>query len=87
VYKGKPLANGRVSFIPRGATLTEGFDSQYERMTDADGRASFTPKLGDVYLVVAHHVEPAEAGPNHEGTKYSATLTVIVPQICPCCGE
>lgn len=87
LYKGKPLANARVSFIARSATLAEGFDPQHERMTDAEGRATFTPKAGDVYLVVAHHVEPTEKGENHENTKYSATLTVFVPQICPCCGE
>ena len=29
LYKGKPMADARVSFIPRGATLTEGFDPRY----------------------------------------------------------
>jgi uncharacterized GH25 family protein len=87
MYKGKPLADARVSFIPRGEALTEGFDKRYERMTDEQGRASFTPTAGNCYLVVAHRQEPKEAGKGHEGTKYSATLTVFVPETCPCCGE
>ena len=86
-YKGKPLAGERVSFIPRGATLTEGFDPRFERKTDERGRASFTPNEGNYYLVVAHKAEPNERGEGYTSTKYSATLTVLVPQICPCCGE
>jgi hypothetical protein len=50
-------------------------------------RASFTPKEGNYYLVVAHREEPKEAGKDYQSTKYSATLTVLVPQVCPCCGE
>src|SRR6185437_10019199 len=87
LYKGKPLAKGRVSFIPRGVTLTEGFDKRYERTTDAEGRASFTPTEGNYYLIVAHHLEPKESGKGYTSTKYSATMTVLVPQVCPCCGE
>jgi uncharacterized GH25 family protein len=87
LYKGKPLADARVSFIPRGETLTEGFDKRYERQTDANGRASFTPTDGNYYLVVAHWKEPNESGKGYESTKYSATLTILVPQVCPCCGE
>lgn len=86
-YKGEPLADARVSFVPRGTVLKRGFDSQYERMTDTQGRASFEPVEGNVYLLVAHHEEPGEAGEGYTSTKYSATLTVLVPQICPCCGE
>jgi uncharacterized GH25 family protein len=87
IYKGKPLANAQVSFIPRGETLSEGLDPRYERLTDKEGRASFTPKEGNYYLVVAHREEPDEGGKDYRSTKYSATLTVQVPQICPCCGE
>jgi uncharacterized GH25 family protein len=87
LYKGKPLAGARVSFIPRGTTLAEGFDKRYERKTDAKGRARFTPTEGNYYLVVAHHLEPKEAGKGYKSTKYSATLAVLVPQVCPCCGE
>jgi uncharacterized GH25 family protein len=87
LYKGKPLPDARVSFIPRGETLTEAFDKRYERMTDANGRASFTPTDGNYYLVVAHRQEPNESGQDYKSTKYSATLTVLVPQVCPCCGE
>ena len=34
LYKGKPLARERVSFIPRGATLKNELDERYERTTD-----------------------------------------------------
>jgi uncharacterized GH25 family protein len=85
LYKGKPLANTRVSFVPRAQTLADGFDPDYERTTDQEGRASFTPRTGDVYLVVAHHHEAAEAGDGYDSTKYSATLVIFVPDVCLCC--
>jgi hypothetical protein len=87
LYKGKPLAKARVSFIPRGESLSEDLDPRYERLTDDKGRASFTPKEGNYYLVVAHWQEPKEVGKDYQSTKYSATLTVLVPQVCPCWGE
>jgi uncharacterized GH25 family protein len=87
LFKGKPLAGATVSFIPRGVTLDDGFDKRYERMTDENGKASFTPTEGNYYLVVAHKLEADEKGKDYTSTKYSATLTVLVPQVCPCCGE
>jgi uncharacterized GH25 family protein len=87
LYKGKPLPRAQVSFIPRGETLTEGLDQRYERLTDSKGQAAFTPKEGNYYLVVAHWEEPKEGGKDFQSTKYSATLTVLVSQVCPCCGE
>lgn len=87
LLKGQPLAGARVSFIPRGETLSEGLDDRYERLTDADGNASFAPTTGNSYLVVAHHRAEDEKGEGHELTTYSATLTVFVPEVCPCCSE
>jgi uncharacterized GH25 family protein len=87
LLKGQPLAEARVSFIPRGEALTEGFDERYERKTDAKGDASFTPTTGNYYLVVVHHVSPDEKGTDYVQTTYSATLAVLVPDVCPCCGE
>ena len=84
-FKGKPLANTVVSFIPRGENLTEKFDARFERRTNANGRATFEPKSANTYLVVAHHATK-ESGKGFDSTKYSATMTVFVPQICPCCG-
>ncbi|MCA8993224.1 MAG: DUF4198 domain-containing protein [Planctomycetaceae bacterium] len=86
-FKGKPLSEARVSFIPRGVTLKPEFDPEYEQQTDSAGRVQFEPKGGNVYLIVAHHEEPDEAGEGFTSTKYSATLTLFVPEICPCCGE
>jgi uncharacterized GH25 family protein len=87
LFKGQPLADARVSFIPRGETLREGFDDRYERMTDADGRTSFIPTTGNEYLAVVHHRVDDEKGAGYDATTYSATLTVFVPEVCPCCEE
>jgi hypothetical protein len=86
LFGGKPLPGVKVSFIPRGVTLKEGTDPEYERTTGADGRAAFTPKAGNYYLVVARHTR-AETGTGYEAVAYTAALTVFVPQKCPCCGE
>jgi uncharacterized GH25 family protein len=85
LFKGRPLADERVSFIPRGATLAEGFDPKFERRTDAEGRCRWETTEGTYVLVVAHREEPAEKGAGYETTKYSATLVVNVPGRCPCC--
>ncbi len=87
LLNGQPLADSQVSFIPRSESLTEKFDDRYERKTDANGLASFTPKTGDYYLVVAHQHAADEKAEGYDSTAYSATLTVFVPEICPCCGE
>lgn len=87
LFHGKPLEGTKVSFIPRGTTLKDGFDADYERTTGTDGKATFTPKTGNFYLVVAHRKEPAAAGEKYEELSYAATLTVFVPEKCPCCGE
>jgi uncharacterized GH25 family protein len=87
LFRGKPLPDVRVSFVPRGETLAGGFDKTYDRTTDAAGRAEFTPKAGNYYLVVVHHKEAAAANLEYDTVSYSATLTVFVPEICPCCGE
>ena len=87
LFKGLPMADHVVSFIPRGATLAEGFDPNHERKTDADGRCSYTPKEGNLVLVVAHYVDPEQKGDDYEKANYAATLVLDVPQRCPCCAE
>ncbi len=87
LYKGKPLADTVVSFIPRGTKLKEGFDPDYDRKTDGKGMATFEPKDANYYLIVAHHEDSNDKGKGYDATKYSATLTIFVPAICPCCGE
>lgn len=90
LFNGKPLANEKISFIPRGVELDKGFDKKYERMTDADGTATFTPTDGNYYLVVAHKKTDEKGtgtnGKPYEFTQYGATLTLFVPQTCACCG-
>lgn len=87
LFRGQPLQNARISFIPRGQTLAETFDERFERMTDAQGVASIALKQATYHLIAAHHQDPREKGEGYESIKYSATLTVLVPAICPCCGE
>jgi uncharacterized GH25 family protein len=87
---GKPAEGVKVSFIPRGVTLKEGTDPDYERITDKNGGATFAPKVGTYHLIVAHIEKPGKgtlAGQDYEATKYSATLSVLVPQKCPCCDD
>jgi uncharacterized GH25 family protein len=84
---GQPLANTRVSFIPRGVELRKDFDTRYERKTDEKGIAEFEPNQANSYLIVAHYLDESAGGKNYKSTKYSATMTLFVPAICPCCGE
>lgn len=87
LLQGKPLADERVSFIPRGEQLAEGFDPRFERRTDAEGRCSYTPREGNYLLVVAHRTAADERGADFDRTAYSATLVLNVPQRCPCCDD
>jgi hypothetical protein len=87
LFKGRPLADQVVSFIPRGATLAEGFDADHERKTDAEGRCRYTPKEGNLVLVVAHLERPDEKGEGYDKAAYAATLVLDVPQRCSCCVE
>lgn len=87
VFREKPLAGARVSFIPRGETLASGLDPKYERTTDEQGLAEFIPSTGNYYLVVAHYKADDERGEGYDATQYTATMTVLVPEICPCCDE
>jgi uncharacterized GH25 family protein len=87
LYYGKPLAQTKVSFIPRGAVLSTDFDKTYERNTDQDGIVSFEPKEANLYLIVSHFIDNNGSGSNYKYTNYCATLTLIVPGVCPCCSE
>lgn len=87
LLRGKPVKNARVSFIPRLQTLAKEFDKRYERKTDSQGNASFTPKTGDQFLIVAHHHAEDESTKDYDETAYSAALFLYVPEVCPCCGE
>ena len=86
LFRGKPLAGVKVSFVPRGVTLKEGTDADHERTTDKEGKVSVIPKTGNYYLIVAHH-KTEEKGEKFQATQYAATLTVFVPEKCPCCDE
>jgi len=87
MFHGKPFPGARISFIPRGEALQESFDERYERKTGADGTATFTPVSGDQYLIVVHHLAENEPGDGYQATAYSATMTLFVPDLCPCCDE
>ena len=90
LLSGKPVEGVKVSFIPRGVTLKEGMDADYERITDKKGAASFAPKVGTYHLIVAHIERPEKgtlSGQAYEATKHTATLSLLVPQKCPCCDD
>ena len=80
LFESRPLTDARVSFIPRGTQLAEGFDAQYEQKTDSQGTATLTPRESNIYLIVVHHKAPDRKGPGFDETSYSATLTVHVMQ-------
>lgn len=82
LHHGRPLADHRVAFIPRGAVPAGEFDPAFERRTDATGRCSYEPPEGNLVLVVAHVDAPEEHGPDFDRTVYAATLVVDVPQRC-----
>jgi uncharacterized GH25 family protein len=81
LWNGKPLPNATVAFIPRGAVLAEGKDSQHEKETDANGYVAFTPSEGNLLLAVVHHVAPDESGEGYDKTHYGATMVLPVPQV------
>lgn len=76
---GKPLPQARVTFVPRGASLAEEFDAEYERISDSEGRVQFVPKQGNVLFAVVHHMAEDEAGEGYENTHYSAAMVIQVP--------
>lgn len=75
---GEPLSDARVSIVPRGVTLAEGFDQEYERISDNDGRVRFVPQEGNIYLLVVHHLEAEEKGEGYDKSHYSATMVLHV---------
>lgn len=85
LYKGKPRAGLKVSFLPRGVNIAKEFDSAYEAVTDKNGIASMELKEANQYLVVTHFKDSAAAGVGYQSIGYSASLTVLVPGICACC--
>lgn len=87
LFRGRPLADERVSFIPRGAELQGEFDPAFERRTDAEGRAHYVPKEGNYVLVVAHRIAADERGEGYDKTAYGATLVLTIPQRCDCCDD
>jgi uncharacterized GH25 family protein len=76
---GKPLSEARVTFVPRGTNLAGEFDSDYERISDADGHVQLVPKEGNVLFAVVHHMEEGESGDGYENTHYSAAMVIHVP--------
>ncbi|MBA4030940.1 MAG: DUF4198 domain-containing protein [Planctomyces sp.] len=78
LLKGKPLADATMSFIPRGAELAADFDPNFERKTDAAGKATFTPPEANYYLIVVHHAADDEMGEKYDRSHYAATLTLNI---------
>lgn len=77
---GKPVADNVVSFIPRGATLSENWDPDFERKSDSEGIVEYTPVEGNIVLAVAHFVAADEKGDGYTKTHYGATMVLSIPQ-------
>ena len=85
LFKGKPLPETVVSFIPKGVTLTGDIDPRYEVKTDAMGIASFTLCQSGQWLIAAHAKDDSASGEGYKSIGFSATLHLQVPAVCPCC--
>ncbi len=83
LFKGQPLKDARVTFVPRGQILAKGFDEKFERKTDSQGQAEFTPEEANCLLAVVHHMAPEEKGEKFDRTAYSATITFNVADSLP----
>ncbi|QDT53786.1 Nickel uptake substrate-specific transmembrane region [Caulifigura coniformis] len=81
LHEAKPLANAHVSFVPRSKSLQAGFDAKYERHTDAQGEAVWTPEEGDWVLICVHHMRDDQKGEGYDKTQYTATLALPVSQV------
>lgn len=81
LWNGKPLPEARVAFVPRGAVLAEGFDSDFERVADETGTVRFTPTEGNFLLAVVHHMAADESGDGYDRTHYGATMVLPIPQV------
>lgn len=79
LQSGKPLANARVTFVPRGVALSPGFDESHERTSGADGQVRYVPADGNVYLAVVHSVAEDESGVGYTKTHYSAAMVLPIP--------
>lgn len=86
LFKGKPLAGAKVSFIPKGIELSGEMDARFEKKTDASGMAQLDLKESTRYLIATHYRDNEANGEGYQGINYSATITVLVPTRCPCCG-
>jgi uncharacterized GH25 family protein len=80
LYKGEPLGNALVSFIPKDVVLKPELDPAYEFKTDASGIASKVFDRAGQWLIVAHFKDSGSKGAGYESIGYSATIHLIVAE-------
>ena len=85
IYKGNPLKDTVVSFIPKGVTLAGEMDPKFEVKTDAKGIATLSLNQPGQWLIAAHVTDANASGDGYKSIGYSATIHLRVPNICPCC--
>jgi uncharacterized GH25 family protein len=85
LYKGNPLKDSVVSFIPKGVQLSGEIDSKFEAKTDEKGVATVTLDQAGQWLIAAHVKDLTAAGAGYKSIGYSATIHLRVPNVCPCC--
>jgi hypothetical protein len=77
-FAGKPQPQARVSFLPLGVTLAEGFDPEYERWSDDDGIVRFTPSKANRYLVITKRIDEVEEVNGINRLAFSASCSLYV---------
>lgn len=85
LYKGSPLKDSVVSFIPKGVTLTGEIDPKFEVKTDSKGIATLSLNQPGQWLIAAHVTDASASGEGYKSIGYSATIHLRVPNVCPCC--
>ena len=77
-FAGEPQPQARVSFLPLGVTLSEGFDPEYERLSDDDGTVRFTPSTANRYLVITKRIDEIAEVNGINRLAFSASCSLYV---------
>ncbi|MFT3857371.1 MAG: hypothetical protein QM742_07710 [Aquabacterium sp.] len=76
LYKGAPLPNTKVSFIPNGITLKG--DTDHRKDDGCEGETELTFKEATSYLITTHKEDSDAKGPGFQSIGYSPTYGMIV---------
>ncbi|MBS1719058.1 MAG: DUF4198 domain-containing protein [Armatimonadetes bacterium] len=80
LFKGKPMRDAVVSFIPKGVELKGDLDPAFEFKTDGSGIAGKAFDRSGQWLIVAHFKDSTAKGTGYDSIGYSATIHLIVAE-------